>query len=106
MWGIAHRSLDKLDSTAPLGAFIHQEPLMHIGASQSIRSREQNTCKGRQGDSISETIETRTLEGGAAVAVIAVEVLVTSVPIGLGGDRVVATAELLIDRLVLLLTGC
>jgi hypothetical protein len=102
---IAHGPLDKLDATPPLGACIHQAHLMHIVASQPIRGGEYDTCKGCHGAAISETIETGALECGTAVAVITVNMLVTDMPIGLGSDRGVETAELLIARLVLLLTG-
>ena len=102
---IAHRPLDKLDATPALGEFIYQEHLMHRVTSQPIRGGEYDTCKGCRGDAVSETIETGALERGTTVAIITVDVLITDMPIGLGRNRGMETAELLIDRLVLLLTG-
>jgi hypothetical protein len=101
----AHRSLDKRATTTPLGACIDQEHLMDIVARAPIGGGDQDACKGCHGAAISQSIETRPLERGAAVAVVAGEGLVGDMPIGVGGDRVTETAELLINGRGLLLTG-
>ena len=62
---------------------------MHIVAGQAIGSREHDTFKGRQGNPISQTVKTGTLEGGATLAVIAVDVPVSDMPLWLCGHIVV-----------------
>ena len=106
-WGLEQWrvSLDKLDATAPLGEFIDQEHLMDIVASQAIRGCDQDAFNDCHGDAISQPVEPRSLESGAAVSVVAVDVLVGDMPIGVRGDSVTETAKLLVNRLVLLLTG-
>ena len=79
---ITHGPLDKLDATATLAEFIDQEHLMDIVARSTIRGGDQHTGKGGHGRPVSESIETGALEGGAAIAVITVEVLVGHLPIG------------------------
>jgi hypothetical protein len=103
---IAHRSLDKLDATAPLGQFIDQEHLMHIVASQAIGRDDHDAFNGRHCDAISEAVETGAFEGGTTIAVIAVDVLVGDMPVGAGRDVGTETVQLLVNRLLLLLTGC
>src|SRR5215831_15923739 len=102
---VAHRALDKLDPTAPLGEFIDQEHLMDIIACSPIGGGDEDAFNGCHGDAIAQAVETRPLESGAAVSLIAVDVLVGDMPIGVRGDSVTETAQLLLNRLVLLLTG-
>jgi hypothetical protein len=101
---ITHGPLDKLDATATLAEFIDQEHLMDVVARSTIRSGAQHTGKGGHGCPVSEAIETGALEGGAAIAVITVDVLVGHIPIGGRRNVSVETTELLFNRLVLVLT--
>jgi hypothetical protein len=102
---ITHGTINTLHPTAPLVEFIDQEHLMDIMASQAIGSCEHHACKGRHGHSIAQTVEAGTLEGGAAITVIAVDVLGSDMPVGLRGDIIVETAQLLVNSLLLLLTA-
>ena len=102
---VIHRALDKLDPTAALGEFIDQEHLMDIVAGQAIGSRHHNAFHGRQGGSIAEAIKPRTLEGGTAITVIAVDMLIGDMPVRVRRDVVTQAAQLLFDRLLLLLTA-
>ena len=79
---ITHGPLDKLDTTAALGAFVDQEHLMHIVTRSAIGRSHQHACKGSHRRPISESIKTGALEGGATIAVITVDVLVGHIPIG------------------------
>ena len=102
---VIHRALDKLDPTAALDEFIDQEHLMDIVAGQAIGSCDHHACNSRQGGSIAEAIKTRTLEGSTAIAVIAVDMLLGDMPVGVRRDVVTQAAELLFDRLLLVLTA-
>jgi hypothetical protein len=102
---VIHRAIDKLDPTAALGEFIDQEHLMDIVAGQAIGSCDHHACNSRQGGSVAEVIKTRTLEGRTALAVIAVDMLLGDMPVGVRRDVFTQAAELLFDRLLLLLTA-
>ena len=102
---ITHGPLDKLDTTGPLGEFVDQEHLMDIVAGQAIGSCDHHAFNSRQGGSIAEAIKTRTLEGSTAIAVIAVDMLLGDMPVGVRRDGVTQAAELLFDRLLLVLTA-
>jgi len=78
---------------------------MDIVAGQAIGGRDHDACNGRQGGAISEAIKTRTLAGGTTLAVIAVNGLIGDRPVGLRRDVVTQAAQLLFDRLLLLLTA-
>jgi len=101
---ITHGPLDKLDTTAPLGEFVDQEHLMYIVPCQAIGRSHQHAFKGRHRYPVSESIKTGTLEGGTAIAVIAIDVLVCNMPLRLERHVGVQAAELLLNRLMLLLT--
>jgi hypothetical protein len=99
-----HGALDTFDPTTTLGEFIDQEHLMHIVARQTIRCREQDTCKGGHGGLVPEAIEPWAVELGPAIAVIALAVLLSDMPLGLRHHRVAEAAQVLFNRLLLLLT--
>lgn len=101
---ITHRPLDDLDPTATLGECIDQEHLLHIMARSTIRCGDQHTFHRGHGHPIPESIQTGTLERGAAIPVIAVNVLVGHRPIGVRHHVIAETTELLCNRLVLWLT--
>ena len=101
---ITHGPLDKLDATATLGAFVDQEPLMPIVTRSTIGRSHQHACKGGQRRPVPESVKAGTLERGAAVAVIAIEGPVCNRPIRLERHGGVQAAELVRNRLLLLLT--
>jgi hypothetical protein len=101
---ITHGPLDTLDATATLAECIDQEHLMDIVARSTIRGGAQPTGQGGHGRPVSESLETGTLEGGAAIAVITVDGLVGPIPIGGRRHVIVETTELLCNRLGLVLT--
>jgi len=102
---ITHRTLDKLDPTAALGEFIDQEHLMDIIAGQAIRGSDQDTFEGRHGGPIPETIEPGSVEGSPAIAVITIDVLFGDLPLGVCRRVVAEAMQLLVNRLLLLLTA-
>lgn len=102
---VTHGTLHTCNLAAALGACINQEHLMHRVAGQAIGGREHDTCKGRHGSPISQTVKTGTLEGGTTGAVIAVNVLLSHMPLGLCGDVVMETVQLVFNRLLLVLTA-
>ena len=101
---ITHGALDTLDTAATLGAFINQEHLMHIVPCEALGRSQQHACKGGHRCPVSESVKTGTLERGATVAVIAIDVLVCNMPIRLERHVGVQAAELLRHRLLLWLT--
>jgi len=105
MRGITQGPLDTLNATAALGECIDQEHLMHIVTRQAIRGSDQHTLHGGHGHAIPEAMPPGTLECGATLAVITVDVLIGHRPIGVRRNVIAETTELLCNRLVLLLTS-
>src|SRR5262245_41285624 len=102
---ITHGTLDKLDPTAALGEFIDQKHLMHIIAGQAIGGGDQDTFKGCHSSPVTEAVETGTVEDGPAIAVIAIDVLFGDIPLGMRCYVVAEATQLLVNRLLLLLTA-
>jgi hypothetical protein len=102
---LTHRPLDTLDATAALSKFIAQEHLMDVIARQAIGRREDDTFKGGHCYPIAQPVEPGPLKGSATIAVITVDMLVSHMPVGLSRDVGVQPAELLLNRLLLLLPG-
>ena len=101
---LTHGPLDTLDTAATLGECIDQEHLRHRVPCEASGRRHQPACKGGHRCPVSESVQTGTLERGAPVAVIAIEVLVGNMPIRLERHGGVQAAEVLLHRLRLLLT--
>jgi hypothetical protein len=101
---ITHGPLDTLDTAATLGECIDQEHLRHIVPCEASGRSHQHACKGGQRCPVSESVQTGTLERGATVAVSAIDVLVCNMPIRLERHVGVQAAEVLLNRLMLLLT--
>lgn len=76
---------------------------MDVSACYTVRGRDQETVKGGHGRPVPEPIEAGAVEGGPPIPIIAVDMLVGHVPLGLRCDLIAKTAELLINRLLLLL---
>ena len=102
---LTHRPLQELDLTASLREFVHEEHLTHIVAGQPIGGREQDPLKGGQGGPIPQPIQAGTVELAPTIAVIAVDVVLGQMPIRLGRHIRAQPAQLLFNRLCLLLTG-
>jgi hypothetical protein len=101
---ITHGPLDTLDTTATLGEFVDQEHLIHLVPGSAIGRSHQDAFQGGHCCPVSAAVKTGTLERGAAVAVIAIDGLVRNLPIRLERHVGVQAAELLLNRLMLLLT--
>jgi hypothetical protein len=100
---ITHRPIEKLNLTAPALHFIDQQHLMHILARQTIGSRDQYQLKGAQRRMIAQMIQTGTIQRCTAIAVIAVHMFFSQVPIRRHRDLGMQPAQLLLNRLRLLL---
>jgi hypothetical protein len=83
---ITHGPLDTLDTAATLGEFIDQEHLRHIVPCEASGRSHQHACKGGQRCPVS------------------IDVLVCNMPIRLERHVGVQAAEVLLNRLMLLLT--
>jgi hypothetical protein len=105
MWIIIHGAIDKLNPTAALGEFVDQKHLVDIVTGQAIRGGDHHAFNSRHSGAIAEAIQPWALEGGPALAVIAVDMLFGNMPVGVRRDVVTQTAQLLFDRLLLLLTA-
>ena len=101
---ITHGPLATLEATATLAECIDEEHVRDRVARSTIRGSDQHTGTGGHGRPVSESIETGTREGGAALAVITVDVLVGPIPIGVRRHVLVAPPEWLCNRLGLVLT--
>ena len=101
---ITHGPFDTCDPTTPLAECIDQEHLVHIVTRSTIRGGDQDPCKSGQGRPIPEAIETGAIELGHALAVIAIDMLVGNVPLGVRCHRVSEATQLMCNRLLLLLT--
>ena len=77
---------------------------MDVMAREAIRGRAQDTRTGRHGSVVAEPVEARTVELAPAIALIALDLLVGNMPLGLGGDIGAQATALLLNRLRLLLT--
>jgi hypothetical protein len=102
---LTHGPVQELARTASLGEFLDEEPLMHIVAGQAIRSGQQDPLEDGQGGPIPPPIQTRPMQLGPAIAVIAVDVCLGQLPIRLGRHIRAKPGQLLVNRLRLLLTG-
>ena len=77
---LTHGPRDTLDTTATLGACLDQEQLRHLVPGEAIGRRHQHTCQGGHRGPVSASVQTGTLEGGATIAVIALDGLVCTMP--------------------------
>jgi hypothetical protein len=102
---VIQRASDTRAPTAALGACIDQQPRLDRVTGPAIGSGEHHACHGRQRGAIAQAIKPRALQGGTAIAVIAVARLRGAMPVGVRRDVVTQTAQLLVDRLLLWLTA-
>jgi hypothetical protein len=81
VWILAHRPIEELDHRAISLQFFDQQHLMHVVARQPIRRGDQDAVQsGTRGD-IAQAVQTRAPEAGAAVAIVAKDVLLHQVPV-------------------------
>jgi hypothetical protein len=102
---IAHGTVENLALAPPLAEFIDQEQLRHEVSRQTIRGRDEHPLEGRKGGSVPEPVQPGPVECGSAVAIIAVDMRLRQVPVGLGSHLVPEPGNLLCNRLRLLWPG-
>ena len=85
---VIHRAVDKLDPTAARGECIDHKHLMDLVAGQAIGRWHHHAVNGRQRGAIAEAIKPWALQGGPAIAVIAVDRFLGDMPVGAGHDIV------------------
>jgi hypothetical protein len=78
--------LHKLDLAAHLGQLIEEQNLMDIPAGEPIRAGDEHPLKGGKSRMIAQPIEAWPAERGTAIALIAVNMGIGKLPIGMGGD--------------------
>ena len=100
---ITHRAIQEFNLTAPALQFVDQQTLVDVLASQTIRGRDQNQLKRAQRRMIAQMIQARAIQRGPAITVIAVDVLLSQMPLRLSRNLDTQTAQLLFNRLRLLL---
>lgn len=94
---ITHRAIQKLDLAAALGEFVDQQHLMDIVARQAIGSGNQHALEGRKGSTITQAIQTGAVKLGATIPIIAIDVLVGQMPLGMLGDMGAQAVQLLVN---------
>jgi hypothetical protein len=102
---LTHGPVQELDLTASLGEFLDEEDLMDIVAGQPIGGREQDPCKGSQGDATPPPIQAWPIQLGPTIPIVAVDMCLSQMPIGLGRHMGAKTGQLLLNRLCVLLPG-
>src|SRR6516164_10058996 len=78
---------------------------MHIIAVETIWGGNQYTFKGRHSGPIPEAIETGPVKCRPAITIITIDVLFGDMPIGVRHNVVPEATQLLVNRLLLLLTA-
>ena len=101
---LAHRPVQELHPAAVAGQLLDQQHLMNVVAGQPVRRGHQNNVKIGQRRMIPQPVQPRPAQAGAAIAVIAVDVLVLQLPAAPGYRRA-QPVKLLLDGLRLGLAG-
>ena len=94
----AHRPVQELHLAAAGGQLLDQQHLMDVVAGQPVRRGHQDNVQLGQRRVIAEPVQPRPADTGAAIAVIAVDVLVIQLPATLR-DRRTQPVKLLLDTL-------
>jgi hypothetical protein len=100
----AHRPVQELHLAAMAGQLLDQQHLVDVVAGQPVRRGHQDQVQLGQRRVIAEPVQPRPANTGAAVTVIAVDVLVIQLPAALPGRRA-QPVKLLLDALRLSLAG-
>ncbi len=82
---LAHRPVEELDLTACGGDLLEQDDLMHIVAREPVRCGDQNPIEFAQSRTVAQPLQTWPGELGAAIAIIAEDVLRGDAPALLKG---------------------
>jgi hypothetical protein len=104
MRSITQGPRDTLDPTTALGECVDSEPLLPLVACEAIRGGQQHPGYGCQGDALPESIQTGTLEGGTAGAILTLDGRVGPIPIGMRRPVSTSTTKWLCKRLGLVVT--
>jgi hypothetical protein len=102
---LGHRPIEELDLTTVLLQLLDQEHMMDIVTRQSIGICDEHLVERSQGRPVAEAVKAGPFERGAAVAVIAKDVLLGELP-ALSLDVPPQPLDLLIDGLCLCLALC
>lgn len=78
--GLAHRPVEELDLASRCRDLLQQQHLMHVVPRQPVRCRDQHPVEDAQRHAVAQPLQAGPLEIGAAVAVIAEDVLVRHWP--------------------------
>src|SRR5215831_11823857 len=105
MWVLAHRAVQEFHPTAAAFPFFHQHHLMHVVARQPVWTGEQHTIQDSAFHAIAESVQTRTIQVGSAIAVIA-ENVVRRQRLALQIQMLSQPLQLLFNGLSLGLTVC
>ena len=100
---LGHWTIQKLHLTAVLLQFLDQQDLVDVVAGQAIRVGDVQPVEGRQRGPVAEPVESRAAQAGAAVAVVAEDVVVGQ-PLAPPGDVGPQPLNLLLDGLGLSLS--
>jgi hypothetical protein len=77
---LAHRPVEELDLAGCCGDLLQQQHLMHVVSRQPVRRRDQHPVKDAQRHAVAQPLQAGPLQIGAAVAVIAEDVLLRHRP--------------------------
>ena len=100
----AHRPVQELRPAAAPGQLLEQKHLMDVVAGQPVRRGHQDHIKIGQCRMISQPVQPRPAQAGAAIPVVTVNVLVIQLPAA-PGNRRAQSVKLLLDSLRLRLAG-
>ena len=98
VWILAHRPVEELDHCAVSLQLFDQQYLVHVVARQPVRRGDQDTVQAGTSGGISQAVQARTPKTGAAVAVVAEDVLLREIPAASSGMDAQAV-ELLLNAL-------
>jgi len=98
-----HRTLEKHDAAAVFSKLINQHHLMDKRAREPIGGGDQHHLKGGKGGMVAQPVQTRAIELCAAVAIVAIDMLLGQVPVGISNNVSAQALELLLNRLSLVL---
>jgi hypothetical protein len=101
---LLHRAFQKVDITTQFFHLLDQQYLMHIFTRQSIRCGYQDQLESCHAGGISQTIQSRTIELGPRVTIVAIHMLRSQLPIGILNYCLLQSLNLLFNALTLHLT--
>jgi len=101
---VAHRPVQELHLAAMAGQLVDQQHLVDVVAGQPVRRSDQDQVQVGQRRMIPQPVQAGPSQAGAAITVIAVDVLFLQLP-SMPGNRRAQPVKLLLDGLRLGLTG-